>query len=371
MTPSIATSSDHLQPSDRFAPRHLGPRPEEQEAMLSALGLSSMTELLFEAIPDAIRNDDPLNLRPAASESEAASALRQIMSKNHVLKSAIGAGYHNCLIPSVIERTVFRNPGWYTQYTPYQAEISQGRMEVLLAWQTMIADLCGLPLAGASLLDEPTAAAEAMAMARNIARGKGNVFLLDAAAHPQTIAVILGRAVPMGIEVRVLSPDAFDFDGDVFGCLVQMPNTNGKLQDHAAVADAARAAGAVSIAAVDPLLLTLMRSPGEMGFEIAVGSAQRFGVPMGFGGPHAGFLATQSNHVRRMPGRIIGVSRDAEGRPALRLTVQTREQHIRRDKATSNICTSQVLLAVMSGFYGIWHGPEGLTEIAKRVRDLA
>ena len=226
------------------SPRVTSARPEEQEAMLSALGLSSMTELLFEAIPDAIRNDDPLNLRPAASESEAASALRQIMSKNHVLKSAIGAGYHNCLIPSVIERTVFRNPGWYTQYTPYQAEISQGRMEVLLAWQTMIADLCGLPLAGASLLDEPTAAAEAMAMARNIARGKGNVFLLDAAAHPQTIAVILGRAVPMGIEVRVVSPDAFDFGDDVFGCLVQMPNTNGKLQDHAAVADAARAAGA-------------------------------------------------------------------------------------------------------------------------------
>ena len=371
MTPSIASSSDHLQPSDCFAPRHLGPRPEDQKAMLSALGVSSMGDLLFEAIPDAIRNDDPLRLRPAASESQATAALRKMMSKNRVLKSAIGAGYHNCLIPSVIERTVFRNPGWYTQYTPYQAEISQGRMEVLLAWQTMIADLCGLPLAGASLLDEPTAAAEAMAMARNIARGKGNVFLIDADAHPQTIAVVLGRAAPMGIEVRVVSPDTFEFGEDVFGCLVQMPNTNGKLQDHAAVAEAARSAGSVPIAAVDPLLLTLMRSPGEMGFEIAVGSAQRFGVPMGFGGPHAGFLATQSNHVRRMPGRIIGVSRDAEGRPALRLTVQTREQHIRRDKATSNICTSQVLLAVMSGFYGIWHGPEGLTEIAKRVRELA
>ena len=289
MTPSIASSSDHLHPSDRFAPRHLGPRPEDQKAMLSALGVSSIGDLLFEAIPDAIRNDDPLRLRPAASESQATAALRAMMSKNRVLKSAIGAGYHNCLIPSVIERTVFRNPGWYTQYTPYQAEISQGRMEVLLAWQTMIADLCGLPLAGASLLDEPTAAAEAMAMARNIARGKGNVFLLDADAHPQTIAVVLGRAAPMGIEVRVVSPEAFEFSDDVFGCFVQMPNTNGKLQDHSVVADAARAVGAVPIAAVDPLLLTLMRSPGEMGLEIAVGSAQRFGVPMGFGGPHAGF----------------------------------------------------------------------------------
>lgn len=339
--------------------------------MLSVLGMASMSDLLFEAIPDTIRNDEVLDLRPALGESQATLSLRAMMSKNIVLRSAIGAGYHGCLVPSVIERTVFRNPGWYTQYTPYQAEISQGRMEVLLAWQTMIADLCGLPLAGASLLDESTAAAEAMAMARNIARGKGKVFLMDVHAHSQTIALVLGRAEPMGIEVRVVKPTEFEFTDEVFGCFVQMPTTSGDLVDHAALAEAAQAAGVVPIAAVDPLLLTLMRSPGEMGFEIAVGSAQRFGVPMGFGGPHAGFLATKSNHIRRMPGRIIGVSRDVEGRPALRLTVQTREQHIRRDKATSNICTSQVLLAVMSGFYGIWHGPEGLIEIAERIRSFA
>jgi glycine dehydrogenase len=365
--------SSPLAPTDTFARRHLGSSASEIEAMLAAVGVSSFDELIGQTVPASIRREDLLQLegldpdRPLG-EYQALSWLRSLAKQNKVLRSFIGQGYHGTLVPPVILRNILENPGWYTQYTPYQAEISQGRLEALLTFQTMISDLTGLPMANASLLDEGTAAAEAMAMAHSIARGKRNTFVAAAGCHPQTLAVLATRASGYGIELRVEQNPAEHLGPEVCGILVQTPATDGTLLELSALTEAARAAGVVTVFAVDLLALTLVRSPGELGADIAIGSAQRFGVPMGFGGPHAAFLATRDEHKRLMPGRIIGVSRDARGKEAFRMSLQTREQHIRREKATSNICTAQVLLAIMAGMYAVYHGPEGLKAIARRVR---
>ncbi|MEO0511957.1 MAG: aminomethyl-transferring glycine dehydrogenase [Planctomycetota bacterium] len=362
-----------LDASDRFEPRHLGPDAGEVAEMLQAVGSASVSSLMDEVVPADIRFGRALDLGWASAglaESEAVARLKELSSKNQVFRSCLGMGYVQTILPSVILRNVLENPGWYTQYTPYQAEISQGRLEALLNFQTMIADLTGLPLANASLLDEATAAGEAMSMCLSIASGKPARFYAAEDCHPQTLEVLATRAKGLGVELVVGPADEFDpADGEGFaGVLLQYPTTDGRIEHYGAVASAAKASGTVVVAAADPLALTLLAPPGEWGADICVGSAQRFGVPMGFGGPHAGFLSTHEKHVRKLPGRLVGVSRDAEGRHALRLTIQTREQHIKRDRATSNICTAQVLLAVIAGFYGVYHGPEGLRRIATRVR---
>jgi glycine cleavage system P protein (glycine dehydrogenase) len=358
-------------PTDSFPPRHIGPSDREIVEMLGTLGLSSLDALVAETVPEAIRLDRTLNLPPARGERQVLEALRARASRNQVYRSFIGMGYHGCLVPGVIQRNVLENPGWYTQYTPYQAEIAQGRLEALLTFQTMVADLTALPLANASLLDEATAAAEAMHMCHALAKGDRHGFFVADDCHPQTIAVVKTRAVPLGIAVEVGPAASADLtSGRLFGMLLQYPGTDGRIVDYAPIVGQAHAGGAMVAVATDLLALTLLRAPGEFGVDIAVGSSQRFGVPMGFGGPHAAFLATRDEHKRQMPGRIVGVSKDAEGRPAYRLSLQTREQHIRRDKATSNICTAQVLLAVMAGMYAVYHGPQGLHSIARRVHDL-
>jgi len=359
-----------LQPSDDFAPRHLGVDDADVAAMLDVIGVPSLTALVEETIPGDVRLDRTLDLPAPLGETDVLDRLRAIASDNRVVRSLIGAGYYDTITPPVIQRNVLENPGWYTQYTPYQAEIAQGRLEVLLTFQTMVSDLSGLELANASLLDEATAAAEAMAMCFASGRRKRPVFLVADDAHPQTIAVLQTRAEPMGIEVRVAPTTAWAFDDSVCGALVQTPTTDGTLLDVAGLADAAHGAGALLVVASDLLALTVSKSPGSMGADIAIGSAQRFGVPMGYGGPHAAWLATHKALVRNVPGRIIGVSKDRHGNRAYRMAIQTREQHIRRDKATSNICTAQALLAIMAGLYACWHGPEGLRRIADRVRTL-
>ncbi len=339
--------------------------------MLGTLGLSSLDALVAETVPDAIRLTKALDLPAPRGEHEVLGALRARASRNQVFRSFIGMGYHGCLVPGVIQRNVLESPGWYTQYTPYQAEIAQGRLEALLNFQTMVADLTALPLANASLLDEATAAAEAMHMCHALAKGDRRGFFVADDCHPQTIAVVKTRATPLGITVHVGPAESADFGrGDLFGALLQYPGTDGRIVDHAPLVERAHAGGAMVVVATDLLALTLLRAPGEFGVDIAVGSSQRFGVPMGYGGPHAAFLATRDEHKRQIPGRIVGVSKDAEGRPAYRLSLQTREQHIRRDKATSNICTAQVLLAVMAGMYAVYHGPQGLKAIARRVHGL-
>ncbi len=370
--PSVAGGAAALlAPTDHFPPRHIGPSDAEIREMLATLGLDSLDALVAQTLPDAIRLEAPLALPAARGEHEVLEALRARASRNQVFRSFIGMGYHGCLVPGVIQRNVLENPGWYTQYTPYQAEIAQGRLEALLNFQTMVSDLTALPLANASLLDEATAAAEAMHMCHALARGDRRRFFVAEDCHPQTIAVVKTRAIPLGIEVQVGPASSADFaGGDVFGILLQYPATDGRIADYAPLVERAHAAGAMAAVATDLLALTLLRAPGEFGVDIAVGSSQRFGVPMGYGGPHAAFLATREEHKRQLPGRIVGVSKDAEGRPAYRLSLQTREQHIRRDKATSNICTAQVLLAVMAGMYAVYHGPEGLRRIARRVRGL-
>jgi glycine dehydrogenase len=359
-----------LRPSDVFAPRHLGPRDSDQVAMLAALGLKSLDELADATVPASIRLGRALDLGPALTEHELLEELRTLASDNQVMRSFIGQGYHDCITPPVVLRNVLENPGWYTAYTPYLPEISQGRLEALINFQTMCADLTGLPLANASLLDEGTAGAEAMAMCVEAHERKRKVFLVDAAAHPQTIAVMRTRAEPLAIDLRVVA--CGDMTGalgaDVAGLLLQYPTTDGQVHDERALVTAARAAGVKVVMAADLLALTLLVPPGELGADIAVGTTQRFGVPMGFGGPHAAYLATTDAYRRLLPGRIIGVSKDAKGHKAYRLSLQTREQHIRRERATSNICTAQVLLAVMASMYAVYHGPEGLTAIAQRVR---
>jgi glycine dehydrogenase len=361
-----------LAPTDGFVSRHIGPDEAEVAQMLERLGRPSLDALIEETVPADIRLRRPLALPPARGEHELLADLRALAAKNQVFRSFIGMGYHDCLVPAVIHRNVLENPGWYTAYTPYQAEIAQGRLEALLNFQTMVADLTGLPLAGASLLDEATAAAEAMHMCRALAGPGGNTFFVAEECHPQTLAVVRTRARSLGIEVRVGRAESLDLSGgDVFGVLLQYPTTDGRVVDHSGLIRRAHDAGALVAVATDLLALTMLRPPGEFGADIALGSSQRFGVPMGYGGPHAAFLSTKDDYKRQMPGRIIGVSKDAEGHVAYRMALQTREQHIRREKATSNICTAQVLLAVMASMYAVYHGPDGLKRIARRVHALA
>ena len=357
---------------DRFVARHLGPCEDELAEMLAALGVASLDELVDQTVPEAIRMRRPLDLPPAATEQEMLAELQSIAAKNQVFRSYIGLGYADCFTPPVILRNILQNPGWYTAYTPYQAEISQGRLEALLNYQTMVCDLTGLDVANASLLDEATAASEAMTMLFGIAdHDRARPFFVSTTCHPQTIAVVGTRAEPLGIEVVVADHRSFDWSRKPFGALVQYPASDGAVLDWRPFCDQAHAAGALVVAATDLLALTLLAPPGEWGADIAIGNSQRFGVPLGYGGPHAAFFATRKEHIRRMPGRLIGVSRDANGKPALRMALQTREQHIRRERATSNICTAQVLLAVVAGMYAVYHGPRGLRFIAERVHSLA
>jgi glycine dehydrogenase len=356
-------------PRGSFADRHIGSSDDEIQRMLETVGAASLDELVAQTVPESIRLSRPLDLSAPTSEEDALSALASLASRNQVFRSFIGMGYYECVTPAVLQRNVLENPGWYTQYTPYQAEIAQGRLEALLNFQTVVADLTGLPIANASLLDEATAAAEAMRLCHVMAQDARRSFFVADDCHPQTIAVVRTRARSLGVELHV-GPIA-EVDGrDLFGALVQYPTTDGRLIRYDDLAARVHANGALLVVATDLLALVLIRPPGEFGVDVAVGSAQRFGVPMGYGGPHAAFFATRDAYRRQMPGRIVGVSRDAEGRRAFRLSLQTREQHIRRDKATSNICTAQVLLAVMSGLYAIYHGPEGLRDIADRVHRL-
>jgi glycine dehydrogenase len=358
-----------LEAADSFVARHIGPSAAEQKAMLATLSAASLAELTARTVPASIASQRPLNLPPAIDEAATIAELRALSERNARVKSLIGQGYHGTTTPPVILRNVLENPGWYTAYTPYQAEIAQGRLEALVNFQTMIGELCGLEIANASLLDEATAAAEAVALAKSISKAKSKTIAVAADLHPQTRAVLATRAWPLGETLTGFAP------GDTeaikaaapFAVVLQYPGTTGEVRDLRAEIAAAHAVGAIAIVAADLLSLCLLTPPGEMGADVVVGSAQRFGVPMGFGGPHAGFFATRNAYRRSMPGRLVGVSVDAAGAPAMRLALQTREQHIRREKATSNICTAQVLLAVIAGFYAVWHGPEGLKRIAKRV----
>ncbi len=369
----MSSLRDLLAPCDTFPRRHLGENPADTAAMLQVLGYPSVDALTDTAVPPHIRLGRPLNLPAALGESAALGELRALAGENKVFRSCIGLGYYDTHTPGVIQRNILENPGWYTAYTPYQAEISQGRLEALLNFQTMVCDLTGLQIANASMLDEGTAAAEAMMMCHRLKEGAADVnhtFFVSSACHPQTIDIVKTRAKPLGIEVIVGDHRTFAPGADCFGVLVQYPDTSGSIHDFEKFFATAHAAGAFTIAATDLLALTLLRAPGEFGADVAVGSAQRFGVPLGFGGPHAGFLATKDAFKRQMPGRLVGVSKDAQGDPAMRLALGTREQHIRRDKATSNICTAQVLLAVMASMYAVYHGPDGLKKIARRVNLL-
>jgi glycine cleavage system P protein (glycine dehydrogenase) len=364
---SPITPSD-LQAHSIFSTRHIGPRDTDGNAMLKSIGLSSMEELIDQVVPADIRLAGSLDLPEARTEYTLWHDLRKIAEKNKLFRSCIGMGYTGTITPTVVLRNVLENPQWYTQYTPYQPETAQGRLEALLNFQTMIADLTGLPLASSSLLDEGTAAAEAVAMVVSIGRQKRKKFFVADDCHPQTIAVVQTRGESMGIEIVVGEVESFDLtDLDAAGVLVQYPTSDGRIENYETLANEAHANGMMVVAAADILALTLLRAPGEWGADVCVGCAQRFGVPMGFGGPHAGFMATREGYVRKMPGRLVGVSIDAQGNPALRLAIQTREQHIKRDRATSNICTAQVLLAIMASMYGVYHGPDGLTNIAKRI----
>lgn len=358
-----------------FEQRHIGPDAEAQAKMLAQVGYGSLDELTAAAVPDVIKNAEALDLPGARSEAEVLAELRSLADRNQVLDSMIGLGYYGTFTPPVILRNVMENPAWYTAYTPYQPEISQGRLEALLNFQTMVAELTGLPTSGASLLDEGTAAAEAMALSRRMGKVKNGVYVVDADALPQTIAVIRTRAEPTGVEIVVADLSdgipAEVAERGIVGLLVQYPGASGAVRDIKALIDRAHELGAVVTVAADLLALTLLTSPGELGADIAVGTTQRFGVPMGFGGPHAGYMAVREKFARSLPGRLVGVSVDADGNKAYRLALQTREQHIRREKATSNICTAQVLLAVMAGMYAVYHGPEGLKSIARRTHRYA
>jgi glycine dehydrogenase len=359
-----------LEKTDSFVRRHIGPRPDDARTMLNAMGLGGMEELIEKTVPSSIRLNRPLEIGEARSEYLMLRQLRELASKNMVFRSFIGMGYHDCITPPVIQRNIFENPGWYTAYTPYQAEIAQGRLEALLNFQTMVADLTGLDIANASLLDEGTAAAEAMSMSYGLCKTGARTFFVSDACHPQTIEVVRTRALARDIELLIGDHENFDFSKPIFGALLQYPTSEGAIYDYSDFVKRAHEAGALVAVAADLLALTLLRTPGEFGADIAVGNSQRFGVPLGYGGPHAAYFATRDAYKRQMPGRIVGLSKDSRGKPALRLALQTREQHIRRDKATSNICTAQVLLAVMAGMYAVYHGPEGLKRIAGRVHLL-
>nr|MDJ0897075.1 glycine dehydrogenase [Alphaproteobacteria bacterium] len=358
-----------LEDTGAFARRHIGPGAGEQAEMLAALGLPSLDALIERTMPATIATDSGLDTGDGCDEAEVLAELRGLAAKNRVVKSFIGLGYYGTHTPAVVLRNVLENPSWYTSYTPYQAEVAQGRLEALLNFQTMVADLTAMDIANASLLDEPTAAAEAMAMSHRLTREKTHRYFVDADTHPQTLAVIRTRAEPLGIEVVTGDPEQLDTDG-LFGALFCYPGSSGRIRNFTDAIERVRAAGGIVTMSTDLLALTLLLPPGELGADIVVGSAQRFGVPFGFGGPHAGFMATHEPHKRAMPGRLVGVSIDPKGRPGLRLALQTREQHIRREKATSNVCTAQALLAIMAGFYAAYHGPEGLTRIAQRTHRL-
>jgi glycine dehydrogenase len=364
--PTFAELAAH----DEFQRRHIGPAPRDQQRMLQTLGFDSLDSFIGSIVPRSIRSTEPLALGEAKTEAQVLTELRQIASRNKVFKSNIGMGYYDCLTPTVILRNLLENPAWYTSYTPYQPEIAQGRLEVLLNFQTMVSDLTGMDIANASLLDEATAAAEAMTLCRRVAKNKSNVFFVSADCHPQTIDVVKTRAEPVGIEVKV-GDERRDFDpASCFGLLLQYPGSHGEVRDPSDLIKAAHDKGALIAVAADLLSLTLLKPPGEMGADVVVGSSQRFGVPMGFGGPHAAFFATRDAYKRDMPGRLVGVSVDAQGNKAYRLALQTREQHIRREKASSNICTAQALLAMIAAMYASYHGPKGLTRIAQRVHRL-
>ena len=360
------TSAADFDPSD-FSRRHIGPSPADMSEMLSTVGVSDIDELISQTVPDRIRQPAPLALPPGISESEALQKLRIIADKNKVFTSLIGQGYYGTILPPVIQRNILENPAWYTAYTPYQAEISQGRLEALLNFQTMISELCMLEIANASLLDEATAAAEAMAMSHRVVKSRANAFFVDAECHPQTIAVVRTRAEPLDWTVKVGDPMKDLEPAAVFGALLQYHGTSGEIRDFRTVMSSLHEAGALAVMATDPLALTLITPPGELGADIAIGSTQRFGMPMGYGGPHAAFIAAKDAYKRALPGRIVGVSVDSRGQPAYRLALQTREQHIRREKATSNICTAQVLPAVIAAMYAVYHGPDGLRHIARKV----
>ncbi|MDB4950164.1 MAG: glycine dehydrogenase [Gemmatimonadetes bacterium] len=361
-----------LTHADTFVRRHVGPDAEQIREMLDVLGHESLDALIDATVPESIRLRRPLALGPERSEHELLAELKAMAGRNQVFRSFLGLGYHDTITPPVIQRNVLENPGWYTQYTPYQAEIAQGRLEALLNFQTMVVDLTGLPIANASLLDEGTAAAEAMALSYGVKGGEGRShFFVSELCHPQTVDVVRTRAAARGLDVIVGDHASFDFATPVFGVLLQYPASDGAVLDYAPFAERARAHGALVTVAADPLSLALLTPPGEWGADIAVGTTQRLGVPLGFGGPHAAFFACRDEFKRIIPGRIIGVSADAQGRPALRMALQTREQHIRREKATSNICTAQVLLAVIASMYAVYHGPRGLRRIAQRVHALA
>ncbi|WP_084555258.1 aminomethyl-transferring glycine dehydrogenase [[Phormidium ambiguum] IAM M-71] len=366
----VTKSSPQVGQTDSFASRHIGPSPEEIKQMLELLGFSSLDELIEKTIPQAIRISRPLQLPAAQSEYAALANLKEIASKNQIFRSFIGMGYYDCITPPVILRNILENPGWYTAYTPYQAEIAQGRLEALLNFQTMIIELTGLEIANASLLDEATAAAEAMTMSYGVSKNKAKAFFVSQDCHPQTIEVVQTRANPLGIEVIVGNHENFTFDQPIFGALLQYPATDGTIYDYRKFIEQAHKVGALVTVAADILSLTLLTPPGEFGADIAIGNTQRFGVPLGYGGPHAAYFATKEEFKRQVPGRIVGVSKDVNGKPALRLALQTREQHIRREKATSNICTAQVLLAVIASMYAVYHGAAGLKRIAENIHQL-
>ncbi|MEM1168183.1 MAG: aminomethyl-transferring glycine dehydrogenase [Cyanobacteria bacterium P01_H01_bin.35] len=373
---SNTKSSDQLQLTNQgqkstdFSQRHVGPTSEKIQQMLAVLAISSLEDLIDKTVPQKIRYQQPLNLPKSLSESAALAQIKEIISQNQVFRSFIGMGYYDCITPPVILRNILENPGWYTAYTPYQAEIAQGRMEALLNFQTMVTDLTGLEIANASLLDEATAAAEAMSMSYGLCKTKAEAFFVDSNCHPQNIELVKTRAQPLGIEVIVGDFRTFTFDKPVFGALLQYPATDGAIYDYRDFVAKVHELGGLVTVAADLLSLTLLTPPGEFGADVVVGNTQRFGVSLGYGGPHAAYFATKEAYKRQTPGRIVGVSQDANGNSALRLALQTREQHIRREKATSNICTAQVLLAVMAGMYAVYHGPDGLKEIAENIHNL-
>ncbi len=369
---TTSTRPAHITDADTFVRRHIGPSTAEVAEMLQALGYDTLDDFIHATVPPSILTTRPLGIGPSRTEHDVLAEIRRIAGKNRVFRSYLGLGYHDCLTPTVIQRNILENPGWYTAYTPYQSEIAQGRLEALLNYQTVVIDLTGLPIANASLLDEATAAAEAVHLAYGVKgkEGKETIFI-DKRCHPQTIAVVKTRAWASGFDVVVGDARAKRFAKDVFVVLVQYPTTDGAVVDWREVVDRAHAADALLVVATDLLALTMLAPPGEWGADVAVGNSQRFGVPLGYGGPHAAFMSTRDEYKRLIPGRLIGVSRDATGKMALRMALGTREQHIRREKATSNICTAQVLLAVIAGMYAAWHGPDGLTRIARRLHSHA
>src|ERR1700682_3937993 len=372
MSTTIKQLEAAIPPAESFVPRHVGPDDRDVAEMVKTLGFASLDALIDATVPAKIRLRGGLDLPKGITESEVLAYFRALAAKNQVFRSFMGMGYSDCVTPPVIQRNIMENPGWYTAYTPYQAEIAQGRLEALLNFQTMVIDLTGLEIANASLLDEATAAAEAMTMSYAIKGKPGEgVFLVASEFHPQTIDVVKTRAGVRGIEVRVSSYADFEIGPDVFGALVQYPATDGAVFDYTKTCEQVHAADALVTVAADLLSLVLLMPPGEWGADVVVGNTQRFGVPLGYGGPHAAYFATKDEFKRHLPGRIIGVSRDADGKPALRMALQTREQHIRREKATSNVCTAQVLLAVMASMYAVYHGPEGIHRIATRVHRQA